>query len=402
MKQIKLLVAGLVVFASGALNAQNQQNKWLIGVGAHAVDHSSVNPIFSKFFKTKNWSIVPPLSKLTISRTIADNLAVDMAASVGEIDNSRWNFKDEFFLKAGLGLRFYPFSNTTWGNWFDPYLRLGANYNKFSYKGKKLTTPKDGDYSIEREHFFVADGGLGFNVWIVENFGINLESNYNWAPQGKKDYLNFFQHSAGLVFRFGNKKEPIVVAPVVEPTPPPVIEPLPAPVVVEPLPVIEPKEEVVKVNEHFKNIFFGLNKAVILPKSKESIEYAIKLINQEGMSDHNFCIYGYTDSATGTPAYNYQLSKKRANAVRHALIEKGVDPSRLAAEGLGPENPIASNHTKEGQHKNRRVEIEIRKGECKVPSKATKVTTYAPKKSKGKHLMKKKPFSKKGILKKAK
>lgn len=403
MKQIKLLVAGVVFLASGALNAQNQQNKWLIGVGAHAVDHSSVNPAFNKFFKTKNWSIVPPLSKLTVGRSISDNLAVDMTASVGEIDNSRWNFKDEFFLKTGLGLRFYPFARNTW---FDPYLRAGANYNRFSYKGKTLATKKDGLYSTEKKDFFVADGGLGFNIWLAENFGLNIESNYNWVPQGKKDYLNFFQHSAGLVFRFGKKKEPVVVAPpvIVEP---PVVEPTPPPVIVEPAPVIEPQKEVAKVNDDFKDVFFDLNKATIRPQSHKRIEHAVELINQEGMKGHNFCIYGYTDSATGTPAYNYQLSKRRAHAVREALIDKGVDASRLAAEGLGPENPIAPNNTKAGQEKNRRVEIEIRDGDCKTPSNATKVTTYHPKKSKVKHSSKKrvhkaKASPKKKIIKKRK
>ncbi|WP_103327598.1 OmpA family protein [Bacteroidetes bacterium endosymbiont of Geopemphigus sp.] len=415
MKQVKLLVAGLVVLASGALDAQNQQNRWFIGVGAHAVDHSSVNPAFNKFsfnklsfnkfFKTKNWSVVPPLSKLTVGHSISDNLAVDMTASVGAIDNSRWNFKDEFFLKTGLGLRFYPFARNAW---FDPYLRAGTNYNKFSYNGKTLTTKKDGVYRTKKKDFFVADGGLGFNIWLAENFGLNIESNYNWIPQGKKDYLNFFQHSAGLVFRFGKKKEPVVIPlplivepPMVEPTPPPVVEPTPPP-------VVEPQKEVVaKVNHDFKDVFFDLNKATICPQSDKHIEHAVELMNQEGMKSHNFCIYGYTDSATGTPAYNYELSKRRAHAVRVALINKGVDVSRLAVEGLGPENPVAPNNTKEGQEKNRRVEIQIRDGDCRTPSNATKVTTYRPKKSKVKHYSKKrvdkaKVFPKKEVIKKIK
>ncbi|XOD69557.1 MAG: OmpA family protein [Flavobacteriales bacterium AspAUS03] len=205
MKKIKFLVAGLVAFSTSVLYAQNQQNKWLIGVGLHAVNHSSVNPIFNKFFKTKSWSIVLPLSKFTIGRSLTDHLALDLTASLGEVTNSRvgWNnFKDEFFLKAGLGLRFHPFSKNYW---FDPYLRVGANYHKLDYSGKIYTISPGNTFATNKKDFFLVDGGVGINFWITENFGLNLESNYNCVPSVKKDYANIFQHTAGVNFRFFKK-----------------------------------------------------------------------------------------------------------------------------------------------------------------------------------------------------
>jgi outer membrane protein OmpA-like peptidoglycan-associated protein len=69
-------------------------------------------------------------------------------------------------------------------------------------------------------------------------------------------------------------------------------------------------------------------------------------------------IEGHTDSS-GSAAINQTLSEQRAEAVRTALIERGVDADRLNAAGLGPERPIADNATVAGREQNRRVEIVI-------------------------------------------
>jgi OOP family OmpA-OmpF porin len=69
-------------------------------------------------------------------------------------------------------------------------------------------------------------------------------------------------------------------------------------------------------------------------------------------------IAGYTDSV-GAAKYNLALSVRRAEAVRNYLVEKGVNTSLITVEGYGEENPVASNKTKEGRAKNRRVDISI-------------------------------------------
>ena len=67
-------------------------------------------------------------------------------------------------------------------------------------------------------------------------------------------------------------------------------------------------------------------------------------------------VAGHTDN-TGTPAYNKDLSQRRAEAVRSYLISKGIDASRLTAKGYGETEPETSNDTDEGRAKNRRVEL---------------------------------------------
>ena len=69
-------------------------------------------------------------------------------------------------------------------------------------------------------------------------------------------------------------------------------------------------------------------------------------------------IEGHTDS-TGRDAENQALSVSRAEAVRAALIEQGVAPSRLIARGFGPRKPIADNNTRDGRARNRRIEIKV-------------------------------------------
>ena len=67
---------------------------------------------------------------------------------------------------------------------------------------------------------------------------------------------------------------------------------------------------------------------------------------------------GYTDNS-GDAASNLELSKRRAEAVKAYLIEKGVSENRLTAKGFGINNPRADNTTKEGRAQNRRVELTI-------------------------------------------
>ncbi len=69
-------------------------------------------------------------------------------------------------------------------------------------------------------------------------------------------------------------------------------------------------------------------------------------------------IYGHTDS-TGTKEYNQGLSERRAQAIVTYLVDRGVAKDRLSAFGFGESKPIATNKTREGRQKNRRVEVFI-------------------------------------------
>ena len=69
-------------------------------------------------------------------------------------------------------------------------------------------------------------------------------------------------------------------------------------------------------------------------------------------------IYGHTDSV-GTEAYNMTLSQNRAQSVASYLSTRGVASARIATQGFGETQPIASNETEQGRAANRRVEIRV-------------------------------------------
>lgn len=102
-------------------------------------------------------------------------------------------------------------------------------------------------------------------------------------------------------------------------------------------------------------ILFALNKADLNSTSKNELAKFSSVLKNN--STCSVDIQGYTDT-TGNDAINVPLSQKRAEAVSSYLKSCGVSSSQIQkVQGYGSENPVADNSTKEGQAKNRRVEV---------------------------------------------
>ena len=110
-----------------------------------------------------------------------------------------------------------------------------------------------------------------------------------------------------------------------------------------------PKTATLKIN--FTPLSYDVSQELI----KNLEEFANFL--QENKS-YQVVIYGYTDS-TGDAEENKILSQQRAEAVKKALERYKISSTRLTAVGMGEQNPIADNSTKEGRAKNRRIEVEL-------------------------------------------
>ncbi|MBI2340482.1 MAG: OmpA family protein [Deltaproteobacteria bacterium] len=104
-------------------------------------------------------------------------------------------------------------------------------------------------------------------------------------------------------------------------------------------------------------IHFETAKWIILEESLPVVKAVADLMISQQHIRH-VVIKGHTD-ARASDSYNMTLSQNRANAVMQQLIEYGVEPTRLSAEGWGERQPIADNVTPEGLAKNRRVEFHI-------------------------------------------
>ncbi|MDR2488096.1 MAG: flagellar motor protein MotB [Desulfovibrio sp.] len=71
-------------------------------------------------------------------------------------------------------------------------------------------------------------------------------------------------------------------------------------------------------------------------------------------------ISGHTDITPTTGVDSYDLSFMRALAVMEQLLQVKMPPDRFSVSGYGPDKPMYSNDTEEGQTKNRRVEILVK------------------------------------------
>ena len=106
------------------------------------------------------------------------------------------------------------------------------------------------------------------------------------------------------------------------------------------------------------DVLFDTDSSTIKPGAYSSgeIDRVAQILNN--YPDTTIKVIGYTDS-TGSDSYNQQLSEQRANAVKNALVVKGVNASRMTALGMGKANPVADNSTPEGRQLNRRVTIVV-------------------------------------------
>ncbi len=106
-------------------------------------------------------------------------------------------------------------------------------------------------------------------------------------------------------------------------------------------------------------IHFDVNRVELADSDVNTIRTALEplLKDKGGLS---IFVNAYTDN-TGTPMINEELSYKRAAMVSKAIISFGVDETQVQAKGWGEAKMIAPNDTEEGQRKNRRVEIIVRR-----------------------------------------
>ena len=103
-------------------------------------------------------------------------------------------------------------------------------------------------------------------------------------------------------------------------------------------------------------VTFDVDSSAVKPQFRNTLnDVASTLVQYESTY---IDVYGHTDS-TGSDAYNQTLSERRAQSVSSYLSSRGVQPARLATQGFGESQPVASNTTEDGRAQNRRVEIRI-------------------------------------------
>jgi outer membrane protein OmpA-like peptidoglycan-associated protein len=104
------------------------------------------------------------------------------------------------------------------------------------------------------------------------------------------------------------------------------------------------------------DVLFDTGRAELKPGAGRKLDQLAQFLMEH--PERRVQIDGFTDSV-GTDSYNEVLSQRRADAVKEALLFRGVDATRVSTEGYGKAYPVANNSDSGGRQLNRRVEVVI-------------------------------------------
>ena len=218
MKHLNKIFVAVMMVMGLSSQAQDSNNPWAISFGVNAVDtktsagggHNWLDKHFSQPFAVKdNWNILPSVSYLSVARSVGDNFSFGLAGSVNKIDkyvkfaptapghDSRGylvsNPGDLMYYGIDATIK-YSFMNLISSKVIDPSLSVGGGYTFF------------GDSS-----YGTLNPGAGLTFWFTENVGLELATKYKKSfgdredASGTPDAPSHFQHSAGIIFKFGGK-----------------------------------------------------------------------------------------------------------------------------------------------------------------------------------------------------
>ena len=298
MKTIHAAICALLITLPGTAMASNI---WYLGgtVGHYILDTHAVT----------EGDVEGSQVGIQVGKYITDNLALEVGYGEGV-------GHDDLTVASMTGILWFGAASDNWR----PYGLLAAN--AYDWKtGNNLSVGHNSSYGR-----FAA--GFGVGTMVNENYQFRADVR---GMFGDSDDEVGVQLSLNRMF--GKKAAPVPV----------VIAPDPA--VVEP-----PKVRTIIITLDVK---FEFNKDVVLAVYGEELETIASAMRAH--DDIDLVLQGHTDS-TGLDSYNLSLSERRAEAVKAKLsADYGIASERISAQGYGETRPIASNDTREGRQRNRRV-----------------------------------------------
>jgi outer membrane protein OmpA-like peptidoglycan-associated protein len=115
------------------------------------------------------------------------------------------------------------------------------------------------------------------------------------------------------------------------------------------------------------DVLFDTGKAVLKPGASRTLERLAAFL--QAHPDRKLQVEGFTDNV-GADDYNQQLSNRRAESVKTALVGLGIAAERITTKGYGETYPVASNRDAAGRQLNRRVEVIIGNDNEAVPERS--------------------------------
>ncbi len=240
-----------------------------------------------------------------------------------------------------------------------PFLLIGAGGQRDQVRIKNLLTNV---FSETTQTSPYVNAGLGVQIALNDQWSLQADARrVHGFLRDKAFGMNRSDNNyvtIGFNYAFDKPAEPSRPAPVVQ-------APEPAPVVVAPQPVpapppLPPAPRFEKITLSATELF-EFNRAELRGQQTKLDEIAAAL-NADATAQH-VTITGYADRI-GSSQYNLKLSEKRAIAAKDYLVSKGVDASRLEAQGKGEADPVVTCNNKKRAdlikclEPNRRIEIE--------------------------------------------
>lgn len=215
MKHLNKILVAIIVMMGLNSFAQDNNNPWAFSFGVNAIDtktsagggHNWLDRHFSQPFAVKdNWNIVPSITYLGVSKYVGDNFSFGVSGSVNKIG------KLVSFNPSAVGhdSRGYVVSNP--GDLMYYGIDATVKYSLMTVIKSKVIDPSlslGGGYSFLGDNSYgTINTGAGLTLWFTENIGLELTTKYkkSYGERGTStavDSPSFFQHSAGLVFKFG-------------------------------------------------------------------------------------------------------------------------------------------------------------------------------------------------------
>jgi len=297
MKALNSLLGALVVFTSGAALASDN---WYLGMTASNYNLDSERALVS--------DIEGSQVGLQVGKNINDSLAIELGygANIGN---------DDFDVASLNGVLWLSDPAATWR----PYVLLGINRYDFN-EASNLAAGHDDN---SRQLIF----GLGVGTMLTDHYQLRADVRGMGGLDEEAEDVGF-QLSINRSFGSTIVRQPVT------------------------LPAVEQQPEMRAVTISL-NVQFEFNKATVLAVYGEQLQSIASAMRVH--SDIELVLEGHTDSR-GSDAYNIDLSSRRAAAVKQKLADDyGIDADRISSVGYGESRPIASNQTKEGRARNRRV-----------------------------------------------
>ncbi|MDG2431660.1 OmpA family protein [Flavobacterium sp.] len=459
----KLLVAVMIVMGLTS-HAQDSNNPWALAFGVNAVDtRTSAGQEgfhhFDQMYNVKdNWNILPSVSYLKVSKFVGSNFSVSLQGSVNKMDKFVVDVKPVLVTNPGDLMYYgidgavrYSFANLIKSKVIDPSVNLGGGY---TFLGKSS--------------YGTVNGGVGLTFWLSENVGLEFGTTYKKSFGDRMSTVGFpispsyFQHTAGIVFKFGGKdtdgdgiydkddacpevaglaqfngcpdtdgdgiqdsedacpdiaglaslkgcpdsdgdgiadkddacpdvaglaalkgcpdadgdgvadkddKCPTVAGPKDNAGCPwpdtdkdgvydkdDMCPTVAGPASNKGCPEVT-AEAMDELNMQARFIYFNSGKSTFkekdVPQRLDAMAEVLK-----NYPNSNFLIEGHTDS-DGSNEYNQGLSDDRAAAVKEALVQRGINSSKISTVGFGETTPVSTNKTAAGKALNRRTEVKL-------------------------------------------